>query len=552
MERHARARCSSRGTARCAASPRTIRPPPTSRSCSPRTCPTTLAEDPALAARVQRRSRERSVSEDRELPGAVRLLRERRRRPARRLDRRSPVAHRRRRAPHRQPRRARRRDRRGHAPRHRRRGSPAASRSAACSPASRRSAGSSIPTRRARPMPAQPCPTVDVSTLTLSHALHRRVRRGHVARRAEHRGRRRPALGADVGRHRAALLERARAAARRRAGIRSAAAARACGRAWAAASRCCRPGSATTVIRRDAHRRRRRRRRSATSRVVETGAAFAVAPDIEPIAQDELTAGVEVALAQRGARDACGCRAAGCARGLETTPDGFDNPGRDGGDRRRSATPSCSPPSSRPRRPASSRSASATCTAARSARGPAPFDPRQGAVLYDGTDYDARRREPRRRAADRHRPPRCMSRPSARPGRPGRARVATRLTVASGRPRRRARRQRRRASSTCSRAARPAAARCSRQANVRLAATLARLRHHARPVQPVRPPRRRPNVDEVYASGAIRPIDGGTLERPRVPARPRPGAPRRAQHGFGVPTAFQAPFSAVLGIHHAF
>ena len=175
-----------------------------------------------------------------------------------------------------------------------------------------------------------------------------------------------------MGRHRAALLGRARAAPRRRAGIRSAAAARACGRAWAAASRCCRPGSArrSSAALDDGRRRSsspvgddaldRHRRRPRRSR-----------PGIEPIAQDELTTGAQVALARAVRADGVGRRAAGCAAASRPTAQGFDNPGRSTAACRRPRDRRWSPPRSRPRRPRSSCCASATRTRTRSARGPA-------------------------------------------------------------------------------------------------------------------------------------------------------------------------------------
>ena len=242
---------SSRGIARCAASRRAIRTPRTSRSCSPRTSRRPLAEDPSARRRVQRRS----AGSDPfptipNCPGADRLVRERRRRSARERHRRSSVAHRRRRASRRQQRRARRRDRRGHAPRHR---DSLHRRHADPQPVPRPHVRAAVRRSRLRCAARRrpPCPTVDESVLRYRTRYTAAYVEDTWHADAEDRGRRRPALGADVGRLGAALLEPARARAWASAGIRSATVARACGRAWAAATRCCPPASATTILPRD-------------------------------------------------------------------------------------------------------------------------------------------------------------------------------------------------------------------------------------------------------------------------------------------------------------
>lgn len=65
-----------------------------------------------------------------------------------------------------------------------------------------------------------------------------------------------------------------------------------------------------------------------TSRSVETGAAFAVASGLLPITQDELTAGVELS-PLHAVRLTGWAQGRYLRRGLTVTPDGFDNPGRD-------------------------------------------------------------------------------------------------------------------------------------------------------------------------------------------------------------------------------
>ena len=65
-----------------------------------------------------------------------------------------------------------------------------------------------------------------------------------------------------------------------------------------------------------------------TTRSVNTGAALSVADGVQPITQDELTAGFEVA-ALRQLRARIWVQGRWLERGLESTPTGFDNPGRD-------------------------------------------------------------------------------------------------------------------------------------------------------------------------------------------------------------------------------
>jgi hypothetical protein len=66
-------------------------------------------------------------------------------------------------------------------------------------------------------------------------------------------------------------------------------------------------------------------------RSVDTGAVVQVADGIEPVAQDELTAGAQVALA-RTVRATMWVQGRWLRRALDTTQTGFDNPGRDGGE----------------------------------------------------------------------------------------------------------------------------------------------------------------------------------------------------------------------------
>ena len=59
------------------------------------------------------------------------------------------------------------------------------------------------------------------------------------------------------------------------------------------------------------------------------------------------------------------------------------------------------------------------------------------------------------------------------------------------------------------------------------------------------------NIDQIYAGGAIAPIEGGTPED-LIFLKTASGTPAIRRTAYQVGTAFQSPFSAVLGVHRAF
>ena len=59
------------------------------------------------------------------------------------------------------------------------------------------------------------------------------------------------------------------------------------------------------------------------------------------------------------------------------------------------------------------------------------------------------------------------------------------------------------------------------------------------------------NRDELYTSGEIRPIEGGTYQD-LVFLKTASGAQPVRRNQYGLSTAFQSPIAATLGIHHAF
>ena len=525
---------------------RAIRPRRTFRSCSPRTCPTTLAEDPALAGACS------DTGDDpfpmfTNCPVPIGWFASGGAGPLVDTHRRSPVDHRRRRASLRQQRRARRRDRRGHAARHRdavhrRRADP--------QPVPRRST-----TSGAFLDPNAPC-SDDPAALPDRRRLGRsRYRTRYTAAYVEDTWHAAPNIQVDGGLRWELMWvgtalhfsERARAAARRRAGIRSAAAARACGRAWAAASRCCPRASArpccaaiaTSTTSRspfgDEPRRRAPARRIAVAdrhRADRAGRA------------DRRRRGRARA---DGARDARGRRAAGCVAGSRPPPTASTT---------RAATATM-PRIARPGLVALEVATSPTAKLVlrvgymcrpdgrlvdRGVR-PAPgrralhgddFDvhdqpararcrPTSASALY----IEAERSGARRPGDARVRDPAHAARAGGRAARsadtddgiiyllPRGSRGRGPMLTPGQRPARghvARRRPRRSTCSTCSTAAtRPASTRST------------------------------------PAARSIRSMDGD-VERPRVSSKTETGGSRGAARRFQVPTAFQAPLSAVLGI----
>lgn len=282
-------------------------------------------------------------------------------------------------------------------------------------------------------------------------------------------------------------------------------------------------------------------------RSVQTGAPIAVAPDVQPIAQDELTAGAAIALAHT-VQLTTWIQGRWLRRGLETTPSGFDNPGRVGG------TPAIR---------------ETTIVAAEVATAPTAklvlragymygrsvgtwtgaFDPRQGAVLYAGSDFDTTTVNLLGRLPNDlgHR----TYIEAQRSGQLGSAKLAVslRLTAGSGRPR-----------SVVGDSAEGAVYLLPRgtagrnpvvtQANLRLQSqwrgfdiTLDLFNVFDR--------REAVASDEVYTRGSARPIDGGTLSD-LVFLKNDDGSNVVRRPGYAVATTFQSPLSVVLGIQRAF
>jgi len=313
------------------------------------------------------------------------------------------------------------------------------------------------------------------------------------------------------------------------------------------------PGTGPTVIARN-HTVRDVELGDARTRNVASGAAFSVADGIQPAAQDELTTGLELGLGKL-ARAVVWIQGRTLRRGLETVvvnPDtftyAFDNPGRIGNEpARRDSRTIAAEVLLAPSPQLTVRASYSHTRTTGSWAG--PFDPRQGANLYNGSDWnDGTANMLGRLPTDAgHRTLFELERRGS--VRAVEIAVATRLTANSGRPR----------SVLADTDAgvvyvlpRGAAGRgpMITQANVRVAArwggtelTLDVFNVFDRTEATL--------VDEFYAGESVRPIIGGRTDDLVFLKNADGSAPRR-RSGYGLPTAFQAPIGASLGLHHAF
>jgi hypothetical protein len=283
------------------------------------------------------------------------------------------------------------------------------------------------------------------------------------------------------------------------------------------------------------------------SRLHDAGSAFRVVPGIRPITQDEVTLGAEVALAGALRATAWG-QGRWVRHGLETTADGFDNPGGSGEIAATRETELVALQLELRRSPATAFRAGVmwgrtvgTWTG--------PYDPRQGANLLAGPDWDAGASN--------------LSGPlptdlggrvyveAERGGTLGEVgvSVAARLTAGSGRPRNVLADG---VDGVVELLPRGSAGRgpVVSQANVRLAArwrgvdiTLDVFNLFDR--------RDVTNLDEVYTSDAVRPIEGGSASD-LVFLKTDAGRAATRRTAFQLPVAYQSPLSVSLGIHKAF
>jgi hypothetical protein len=283
-----------------------------------------------------------------------------------------------------------------------------------------------------------------------------------------------------------------------------------------------------------------------TSRIVDTGENIRVVPGVEPPAVDELAFGADVALMQ-AVRLRGWIQGTWLARGLDTTPEGVDNPGHTGDTTASRRTGMVvfeleTAPAAKLR----IRTGYACAQTVGSWAG--PYNPRQGATFYASGDFVVA--DPNLAG---HLPSELGHRfyiEAERHGVVGPVQLAfaTRLTVASGRPRD--------ALGDSDDGIVYLIPRGSAghdplltQANMRLAATWHGF-DFTLDVLNLFDRTGATNIDTIYASGPIRPIAGGSYED-LVFLHNDFGVPATRRTTYALGTAFQAPFSAVLGVHHA-
>lgn len=302
----------------------------------------------------------------------------------------------------------------------------------------------------------------------------------------------------------------------------------------------------------------------AAQRRVDRGAVFSIAEDVQPIAQDELTTGFELGVI-KAMRVGAWIQRRSLVRGLETVQSNaagdvfVDNPGRSGTFTGKPALrESTIVAADLLIAPSPKLSFRATYLWGQTiGTWTGPLDPRQGAILYAGTDWDldATNLYGRLPTDPGHR----VAVEGERRGRVGSVElaVATRLTVASGRPRNILADSDLGVVQLLPRGSGGRMPTLS-QANVRVAARWRRvdftldLFNVFDRQEPV-------TAGELYTDGTV-PIVGGTLQD-LVFAKTEvcsgetgacQAAPVARRSSFGLPTSFQNPLSVVLGVHHAF
>ncbi len=292
-------------------------------------------------------------------------------------------------------------------------------------------------------------------------------------------------------------------------------------------------------------------------------ATFSIQDGVQAIAQDEATAGIELGLLE-ALRGGVWVQRRTLRRGLETVLATsslnvfVDNPGRSGPfaglDARRDSTIVAIDLQIAPSDKLGVRATYLWGETIGSWTG--PFDPRQGTTLYTGTDWDLDGTNLYGRLPTD--PGQRLAVEAERRGAVGGVglSVATRFTVASGRPRNVLGDSDFGIVQLLPRGSNGRTPTIS-QANVRLAA-----RWHGTDITldvfNVFDRRDAVATSELYTSGAVRPIDGGTQEDLVFAKDENCGqesclaSPAARRSSFGLPTAFQRPLSVTLGIHRAF
>lgn len=281
----------------------------------------------------------------------------------------------------------------------------------------------------------------------------------------------------------------------------------------------------------------------------ERGAVFPVPSYVEPMSQDELTAGVEVSLS-KAFRATAWIQGRYLRYGLETTNTDFTNPGHVRGiPARRSSGIIGLEVATEPTAKLALRVGYLAGRAIGNYLG--PWDPQQGTTLYDGEEFDTQFST----ITDVGRLPTEVGHrvylEAARRGTVGPVtlHVGTRMTLATGRPRSAFAVTDVGYFSIVERGSLGTAPLLT-QTNVRLGATW----HGFEVTLDVFNVFDRDDgtgIDELYTESFVRPIVGGTYED-LVFLKTTGERPAARRSGYGMPFAFQSPLSAMLGIRRAF
>jgi len=284
----------------------------------------------------------------------------------------------------------------------------------------------------------------------------------------------------------------------------------------------------------------------ATSRIVTPGTVFRIAPGIESIQQDEVTIGAEIAVA--GAlRATLWGQGRYLRHGLETTPDGFDNPGGNGEIAATRETEVAAFQLELRRPGAAIRTGVLWGRTVGTWTG--PFDPRQGANQLQGVDWNFD-------STNLYGPlptqfgGQFFAEAQAQRSVAGfEVAAALRLSAASGRPR-----------NVLANGIDGIVELLPRgsagtgpvitQTNLRLAARRGRLGATLDIIN-LFDRRTVTNLDEIYTDDTVRPIAGGRVGD-LVFLRDDTGAPAQRRTAFQLPNAYQAPLSVTFGVHAAF
>jgi hypothetical protein len=283
-----------------------------------------------------------------------------------------------------------------------------------------------------------------------------------------------------------------------------------------------------------------------STRSIDDGGVQRVATEVLPMAQDELTAGIEAVL-PHAVKGTVWAQGRWLRRSLDTTETGFDNPGNGVLPATRDTAIFAAELSTEPAGKLVLRVGYTFGMTIGTTTG--AFDPRQGAVLYAGSDYDSGTVN-----LTGPLPTDLGHRLYVEANRHGHLAglavgLSTRLTLASGRPRDAIGNTPSGVFELLPRGDNGRGPLLT-QANVELAARW-RGFDFTLDVFNVFDHRDSTNVDQVYTTDSVHPIDGGSVTD-LVFLKNDLGRPATRATGYLLPTAFQSPTTITLGVRRRF